>query len=841
MADRTVIDASALNGFNYLTYFAEYFQNGTAGAGARTYYGTTNTSSGKQAGFSYGSTPTDGSNYVLTESMGTHDNFGYSGRHGQHGGYDGDIDTINFGTFVEGETVIHTTSAGTTSLASGVASGLVISDLDISIARGAGGSSPIPGNYSDVIGSGNFNAIYALITWLKDAGTNATYIQKFYDYFGLRAQHFIGGDGEDIYTGTDHDDLIEGGAGDDTIEGGAGIDTAFFDGNFADYTFNTTPYTDDEVYTVNGGTTGTDTLTGIELLRFKDGTYDLRDGSFDEVPTDLTIDNTDVEGDAEIGDTVGLLSGDDNEDASDDLTFSLVDDGDGMFKIIDRNKLVVSDGLAAGSHTIKVKVVDSVGNTLVKELTINVSNIAPVISGETNVALSIAENGTVVTQVVSTDGNGRDTVTYTLSGADADLFQIDANGNLSFKSAPDFENAQDAGKNNVYDVVVRATDAGGLFDEQTFAVTVTNANEAPVITSNGGGSTAWFDINENSKAVTRITATDVDAGQTPQYSLSGADAALFEIDANGNLSFKSAPDFENAKDAGKNNVYDVTVRVSDGSLFDTQALKIEITDLNDNKPVFTSSSKVKIAENTKLATTVKATDADAGTKLSYALAGGADQGLFTIDSKTGALSFKSAPDFEAAKDANKNNVYEVTVKVSDGTNSTLQSLQVSVSDVKGVTMNGGNGNDLLIGTGEQDVLNGGKGNDTLKGGAADDRLYGGAGADKLYGEAGADTFVFRAKGDSTLATAGRDTIYGFDGKAGDRIDLSGFDANDTKSGLQDFSYIGAAKFSGKAGELRFEKVGTKTYVYADTNGDKTADFAINFDNSVNFQKDYFVL
>ena len=170
-----------------------------------------------------------------------------------------------------------------------------------------------------------------------------------------------------------------------------------------------------------------------------------------------------------------------------------------------------------------------------------------------------------------------------------------------------------------------------------------------------------------------------------------------------------------------------------------------------------------------------------------------------------------------------------------------QMCEAFLTDVKGKTFNGTSSSETLKGTLEADVLNGGKGNDTLKGGAGNDKLYGGAGADKLYGEAGADIFVFRAKSDSTLSSKDRDTIYDFDGKAGDRIDLSGFDANDKKGGMQDFSFIGSNKFSGKAGELRYEKVKGDTFVYADTNGDKTADFAIKFDDTITFQKGYFLL
>src|SRR5207249_2089397 len=145
----------------------------------------------------------------------------------------------------------------------------------------------------------------------------------------------------------------------------------------------------------------------------------------------------------------------------------------------------------------------------------------------------------------------------------------------SFASAPNFEAPADAGANNVYDVQVKVSD-GTLTDTQNIAVTVTDVNEAPVITSNGGGTTAALAVAENTTAVTTVTATDVDAGATQSYSISGgADAALFcPTRRSSDLSFASAPNFEAPADAGANNVYDVQVKVSDGTLTDTQNIAV---------------------------------------------------------------------------------------------------------------------------------------------------------------------------------------------------------------------------------------------------------------------------
>src|SRR6202008_3181334 len=107
-------------------------------------------------------------------------------------------------------------------------------------------------------------------------------------------------------------------------------------------------------------------------------------------------------------------------------------------------------------------------------------------------------------------------------------------------------------------------------DTQTLHVTVTDVNEAPVITSNGGGATASVTAAEKQTAVTTVTATDPDAGATQTYSIiAGGDGALFSIDGStGVLTFASAPNFEAPADGNADGVYDVQVRVWGGALTD---------------------------------------------------------------------------------------------------------------------------------------------------------------------------------------------------------------------------------------------------------------------------------
>jgi hypothetical protein len=135
-------------------------------------------------------------------------------------------------------------------------------------------------------------------------------------------------------------------------------------------------------------------------------------------------------------------------------------------------------------------------------------------------------------------------------------------------------------------VVVSYIDGQGALESLSSAAVgpVANANDAPVLTSLGGGATASVNVAENLTSVTTLTASDIDLpAQTLTYAIvGGADAARFTINAStGILSFAAAPDFETPLDANADNVYDLMVQVSDGTSTDTQNIAVVILDVNE--------------------------------------------------------------------------------------------------------------------------------------------------------------------------------------------------------------------------------------------------------------------
>jgi len=285
--------------------------------------------------------------------------------------------------------------------------------------------------------------------------------------------------------------------------------------------------------------------------------------------------------------------------------------------------------------------------------------------------------GTVVGPLSTSDPNAGDSHTYSLVAGPGDdgngLFTI-AGSQLKTAAVFDYE-AQSS-----YSVRIRTKDGGGLWHEEAFAITVTNVNENPSITSSATASVA-----ENQKSVIDVESTDPEGdteGSGLTYSLTGgADQTLFAIEANtGVLTFNTAPDFEDAGDTGVDNTYEVQVTVTDsGTLTDVQGIAVTVTDVND-APTDIGLSNSSVAENQAVETTIGTfgtTDADPGDTHTYTLVAGAgDTGntWFTIDD--GQLKTNAIFDYETQ------NTYSIRVRTTDsGGLWHEEAFGVTVSDV----------------------------------------------------------------------------------------------------------------------------------------------------------------
>ena len=384
--------------------------------------------------------------------------------------------------------------------------------------------------------------------------------------------------------------------------------------------------------------------------------------SFPANPDSLSV-REDARGSDAVGDPVVAT-----DEEHDPITYSLTVSGapvDPPFTI-DRisGQIRVAAGVALDhetrpSHSVTVRATDSFNAEGSTTVTIEVTNVneAPAVTGQ--MTIQYEENGTAALDTYTADDPENQDVDWTLAGSDGGLFQIDSSGVLAFQSPPDHEMKRDSGRNNVYNVTVRATDrpptGTPLTGTRTVAVTVTNVDEPPTIEEGPEN----VDYAENrGDAVARYRAADPE-NKAVDWTLAGPDRDLFEIGSSGVLAFQSPPDHEMKRDSGRNNVYDVTVEANDpDGNKGSRDVTVRVTDV-DEAPEVMGPEAVAKAENSGTSVgTYTARDPE-NEAVSWTTLMGADARHFAFDN--GALSFVSEPDFEARLD----NTYEVTVRARD--------------------------------------------------------------------------------------------------------------------------------------------------------------------------------
>jgi hypothetical protein len=100
-------------------------------------------------------------------------------------------------------------------------------------------------------------------------------------------------------------------------------------------------------------------------------------------------------------------------------------------------------------------------------------------------------------------------------------------------------------------------------------------------------------------------------------------------------------------------------------------------------PRFTSAGTAQTPENAAAPVYRAAANDPEGQPVSFAIAGGPDGLLFSINASSGDLSFRTPPDFEQPTDAGRDNAYDLTLQASDGALTAALDLRVTVTDVAG--------------------------------------------------------------------------------------------------------------------------------------------------------------
>ena len=223
------------------------------------------------------------------------------------------------------------------------------------------------------------------------------------------------------------------------------------------------------------------------------------------------------------------------------------------------------------------------------------------------------EGDNVGDPVTANDANN-DNLTYSLEAdsggtqAHADLFQIDrvtgqVTVGLGQKVNPTSDsntNVPELGKGDSFTVTIKATDPFSTSDTVVMTITVDEVDEAPVFTADKM-SHSHAEDEAATEVVYTFAAYDPE-GETVTYSLSGADAGKFTINANsGALTFVASPDFEARGSADGDNVYEVTVKAAstDSATGATEKsttvdVTVEVTNVDEPGTVSLSASQPRI-------------------------------------------------------------------------------------------------------------------------------------------------------------------------------------------------------------------------------------------------------
>ena len=279
------------------------------------------------------------------------------------------------------------------------------------------------------------------------------------------------------------------------------------------------------------------------------------------------------------------------------------------------------------------------------------------------------ENGTsTVYTFRASDPQTGTTIRWSLTGTDAGALAISDSGALTFSSPPDFESPADLNRDNVYELAVAAADDEGNTDRVDCTITVTDVDEGPQISLEGAATTSVPENTADTQVLADYTARDPENPGVGIYrwSTAGRDGGDFVISELGELRFRSSPDFERPADSDRDNVYEVIIRAYDGRAYGMleETLEVTVAQVNESPTITTKSrTEFSLRENsTSTIHTYRATDQDEDDAIRWSVEGsdGEDFAIYN-----GILTFRLLPDLEAPADADRDNVYEITVVAAD--------------------------------------------------------------------------------------------------------------------------------------------------------------------------------
>ena len=374
---------------------------------------------------------------------------------------------------------------------------------------------------------------------------------------------------------------------------------------------------------------------------------------------------TDDDAPDNVGGVVMATDPDPNEDP---LTYTLEGTDASKFRVRDTGQIEVGAGTELDYETkttymVTVMAEDSFGDTASIAVTITVTDVneGPDITGDDTIEYPENRRSSVETYRAS-DPERAGTITWSLNGDDADLFDISTNGALTFKKSPDYEMKADDDTDNMYGVTVQATDADRNMGTKPVTVEVTNVDEPGVVTLSARQPMAGVLLT--------VTITDPDSVTTDNMTGSITTGVDWQWQKGSSNIPNADGETYTPADSDRGNYLRVTATYKDpessqgpprgqmssrtmlccGPQPATMLLSSLMTRTLSWTKCRTNAAR-KVAENTEagenIGAPVRADDADSGQYLTYTLTStNNDAEDFDIDWATGQLKTKAALDFE---------------------------------------------------------------------------------------------------------------------------------------------------------------------------------------------------
>jgi len=222
---------------------------------------------------------------------------------------------------------------------------------------------------------------------------------------------------------------------------------------------------------------------------------------------------------------------------------------------------------------------------LIVHVVANINTIPPIVE---DIATRVEATPTqdVIIHIKARAAKEEDDVQYTLVGSDADKFNIDQNGRLTFKMPlPDYG----SNPHQTFDIQVKITSGTGqtITSDVIRIDLVGNRDEIrPVLISES------FHVSENSRGNIQIKTVSEGNGIVNKYILSGSDADYFTINHSGLLTFKTPKDYEQDK---LNYILSVQAKDTLGNKSDTISITIKVSDIDEKYTFVTVSDKTPLA------------------------------------------------------------------------------------------------------------------------------------------------------------------------------------------------------------------------------------------------------